>query len=200
MLRVALTGGIATGKSYVLDRFRARLVPTLDADVLAREAVAPERPAWVAVREQFGPDVCLPNGSLDRKHLAAQVFDNPTARAKLEAIVHPYVRQAIADWFNRLSSNGKILFAVADIPLLFETGRAAEFDRVIAVACDSDAQLRRVMARDGLSKDGARKRLAAQLPIAGKVKCANFVIRTDGNFAQTEQQVEEAYKSLLAGV
>lgn len=200
MRRVALTGGIATGKSHVLDRLRVRLVPTLDADVLAREAVAPGQPAWTAVRKQFGSAICLPNGSLDRKRLAAQVFDNPTARAKLEAIVHPYVRQAIADWFNRLSSNNNILFAVVDIPLLFETGRATEFDRVIVVACDSDTQLRRVMARDGLSKDGARKRLAAQLPIASKVKRANFVIQTDGSLAQTEHQVEETYKSLLAGV
>ena len=196
MLRVALTGGIATGKSHVRARFAARGVPTVDADRLAREVVEPGRPAWTALRTRFDPALFTPDGALDRRRLAALVFDDAAARAALEAIVHPHVRAAIDDWFERLATSSAAPFGIADIPLLFETDRAAEFDRVIVTACDAATQLARLAQRDRLSPDAGRKRLAAQLPTAVKAARADFVVRTDGSFDDTDRQVESIYRAL----
>jgi dephospho-CoA kinase len=188
--RVALTGGIATGKSHVRARIEAAGVPTIDADVLAREAVAPGSPVLYAIVERFGASVLQPDGSLDRRALGAQVFSDPAARRDLEAIVHPFVRQRTEQWFAALDSTVHS-FAVADIPLLYETGRDADFDAVIATACEPAAQLQRVMARDGLTREEAQARIAAQLPIDEKVRRADYVITTDGSFEDTDRQVEQ---------
>ena len=200
LLRVALTGGIATGKSHILELFRERSVPTIDADRLAHDAVEPGQPALVAIRDRFGPQNFFANGSLDRKRLAATVFDNASARADLEAIVHPPVRQAITKWFSQLLNDGHTGFAVADIPLLFETRRNDEFDRVIVAACNPEDQVRRVIKRDAWSEAAARKRLAAQLPLQVKIAAADFVIRTDGSKNETASQVEKICKTLRAPV
>lgn len=197
MLKVALTGGIATGKSYVLARFAALGIPTVDADRLARQLVEPGSPAWGAIRARFGPGVFDADGQLNRRALAAIVFADPAARRDLEAILHPLVYQAIETWFAARAQEGHRL-AIADIPLLYETGRAAAFDAVIVVACPPEEQLARLMARDGLSEAEARQRLAAQWPIGEKVERADFVIRTDGSFEETDRQVREVYDTLLA--
>ena len=199
MLRVALTGGIATGKSHVLRLLGARGVPTIDADRLAREVVMPGQPAWHALRKRFGFGICREDGSIDRPRLGATVFADNAARADLESIVHPPVRKAIANWFDDRATEACLQFAIADIPLLFETGRAAEYDRVIVTACRPETQLTRVMDRNGLSEDDARKRLAAQLPIDDKVAQADFIIRTDGSFVETEGWVDEISAALRRG-
>ncbi len=196
MLRVALTGGIASGKSHVRARFAARGIPTVDADRLAREVVEPGRPAWTALRTRFDPALFTPDGALDRRRLAALVFDDAAARADLEAIVHPHVRAAIDDWFERVATSSTAPFGIADIPLLFETDRAAEFDRVIVTACDAATQLARLAQRDRLAPDEGRKRLAAQLPTAVKAARADFVVRTGGSFDDTDRQVESIYRAL----
>ena len=196
MLRVALTGGIATGKSHVRARFAARGIPTVDADRLAREVVEPGRPAWTALRSRFDPALFTPDGALDRQRVAALVFDDAAARADLEAIVHPHVRAAIDEWFERLAAAGTAPFGIADIPLLFETDRAGEFDRVIVTACDAATQLTRLAQRDRLSSDAGRKRLAAQLPTAVKAAGADFVVQTGGSFDDTDRQVESIYRAL----
>ena len=198
MKRVALTGGIATGKSYVLARFAARGVPTIDADIVAREVVEPGRPAWRALQARFGPGLFGPGGKLDRARLAARVFADDDARANLEAIVHPPVRAAIDDWFRGPPADGPATFGIACIPLLFETGRQAEFERVIVTACDAPTQIARLAARDGLSPDDGRKRLAAQLPTSVKTAGADYVIRTDGSLDETDRQVERIYRELEA--
>ena len=198
MQRVALTGGIATGKSYVLSRFAARGVPTIDADVVAREVVEPGQPAWRALRARFGAALFGRAGKLDRARLAARVFDDDDARADLEAIVHPPVRAAIDDWFLRPVAARPAAFGIACIPLLYETGRANAFDRVIVTACDEATQLARLAARDGLSADAGRKRLAAQLPTGVKTAGADFVIRTGGSYDETDRQVERIYRELAS--
>ena len=198
MLRVALTGGIGTGKSYVVRLLRDRSIPTVDADQLARAAVQPDQPAFAGLRARFGADVVAADGSLDRARLGLLVFADPTARAALEALVHPPVREAIDAWFRRCRTGTEPPFAVADIPLLFETRRASAFDRVVVVACDPAVQLRRVMARDGLPAADARRRIAAQLPIAEKVERADAVITTDGSFAETDRQVASLCRTLAA--
>lgn len=195
-LRVALTGGIATGKTHVLGRLDALGVPTIDADILARDAVAPGTPGLDAVVAAFGPGILDATGSLDRKRLGAIVFADPSKRQALEAIVHPEVRRAMDRWFARLDPATP--FAVADIPLLYETGRDRDFQKVIVTACAPEVQVRRVMERDGLSEAEARQRIAAQWPIAEKERRADYVIRTDGTFAETDRQVREVYETLSA--
>jgi dephospho-CoA kinase len=196
MRRIALTGGIATGKSYVARRFVRARVPLVDADVAAREVVAPGTPALAAIVSRFGRNVLQPDGTLDRPKLAAIVFRDAAARHDLEAIVHPAVRERIRDFFRGLSDATP--FAVADIPLLFETGREKEFDTVIVVACAPEMQLARVMTRDKLARADAERRLAAQLPIADKVRRADHVIQTDGTHEQTDAAVDELIARLHA--
>ncbi|HTM27661.1 MAG TPA: dephospho-CoA kinase [Vicinamibacterales bacterium] len=194
MLRVALTGGIATGKSYCLQRFAAQGVPTIDADVLAREAVAPGTAGLAAVAVRFGTAVLRTDGTLDRTALGRIVFADSKARASLEAIVHPEVYRRIRDWFANQPSG--VALAIADIPLLFETGHQHDFDEIIVAACDREEQMRRVMARDGLSQSEALDRLSAQWPIDEKVKRANRVIWTDRSFSDTDAQIRAIYESL----
>ena len=198
MKKVALTGGIASGKSYALARFAALGAPVIDADRVAREVVEPGRPACAALRDRFGPEVFAADGRLDRRKLAALVFDDADARADLEAIVHPPVRAAIDEWFRDPSGAAPHPFGIACIPLLFETGRAADFDRVVVTACSPATQLARLAARDGLSPADGRKRLAAQLPAGARTAGADFVIRTEGSPAETDRQVERVYRALAA--
>jgi dephospho-CoA kinase len=194
MLRAALTGGIATGKSFCLARFGALGAATIDADILAREALAAGSPGLAAVAGRFGAGVLQPDGTLNRQALARIVFADEGARAHLEAIVHPEVYRRITEWFADAPPGTRV--AIADIPLLFETGHEHEFDRVIVCACDPDEQVRRVMARNGVSEADARARLSAQWPIEEKVRRADYVIRTDGSFAETEAQVKTVFARL----
>ncbi|MCC7177951.1 MAG: dephospho-CoA kinase [Acidobacteria bacterium] len=196
MLRVALTGGIATGKSYVARRMRAAGVPVVDADVLAREAVAPGTPQLKAIAERFGTGVLGHDGALDRARLAGIVFADPGARQALEAIVHPAVRAAIDQFYESLPEDTP--FAVADIPLLFETNRADAFDMIVVAACPPEMQVDRVVARDGVGREEALQRLAAQLPIAEKVGRADYVIDTSGSFAATDAAVDGVLAALRA--
>jgi dephospho-CoA kinase len=197
MRRVALTGGIATGKSRVRAQFEKLGVPTIDADTLARDAVAVGTPGLAAVIDRFGRDVLTPSGTLDRHKLASIVFMDPAARLDLEAIVHPAVQQATDAWFDSLDP-ARYSVAVADIPLLYEVGRDRDFDAVIVTAVDPEIQVRRVIERDGASEVEARQRLAAQLPIADKISRADFVIHTDGTFEQTNEQVRRVLDQLQA--
>jgi dephospho-CoA kinase len=194
MVRVALTGGIATGKSHCLQRFASLGAATIDADVLSREAVAPGSPGLHAVADRFGPGVLAPDGSLDRAALGRLVFADQKARASLEAIIHPEVYRRVRDWYANLPSTHVV--AIADIPLLFETGHNHDFDQVIVAACSPDEQLRRVMARDGQGEADARARLAAQWPIGEKVNRASRVIWTDRGFGETNRQVADVYTAL----
>ena len=188
--RVALTGGIATGKSHVRARLESLGVPTVDADILARDAVAPGSAGFAAVVRRFGTEVVEADGTLNRRKVGAIVFGDPQARRDLEQIVHPYVREMMERWFVSLDPE-RVPFAVADIPLLFEGGREADFDAVIVAACEPETQLNRLMARDGLGEPEARQRIAAQWPLREKIARADYVIRTDGSLDDTNRQVDE---------
>ena len=194
--RIALTGGIATGKSYVASKIKEAGVPMIDADVLSREVVAPGTPGLAAVRRRFGPDAVRRDGTMDRVRIAQIVFKDKRARLDLEAIIHPAVQKAIDEFFATLPK--RTPFAVADIPLLFETGRENQCNAVVVVACPRELQLQRLMERNKLSKEDAERRLNAQLPIDQKVKKATHVIRTEGTFEETDKQVAELIKKLAA--
>lgn len=198
MKRIGLTGGIATGKSYVASRLAAAGVPVVDADRLAREVVAPGTAGLDAVVARFGPEILTADGRLDRARLADMVFRDDTARRDLEAIIHPAVRRGVTQFFESLPNDTSV--AVAEIPLLFETGREQSFDRVLVVACAPALQLERVMARDGVSRDAAARRVGAQLPIDEKVRRADDIIRTDGTLAETDAQVARFLDALRASV
>jgi len=192
VIRAALTGGIATGKSHVLAAFARLGVPTIDADTLAHGAIAAGTPGAAAVMARFGGRIRLADGSIDRRALGAIVFNDVAARRDLEAIVHPAVYGAIDRWFQ--DQAGAIDLAVADIPLLFETAHEGDFDVVIVAACPAEEQLRRVMERDRLSESDARSRITAQLPLDEKIRRANYVVWTTGTAEETERQVREIVK------
>jgi len=197
MLKVALTGGIATGKSYVLEQFRRRGVPCLDADVLAHGVMAPGTEAAAAIAARFGSDILGADGAVDRAKLGPMVFADPSARRDLEAIVHPAVYRAIAAGVRAFELVGDA-FVIVDVPLLYETGAEKDFDKVIVTACAPEQQIARLVAR-GLTGTAARQRLAAQWPTEKKTARADFVINTDGSFAETDAQVDEIYRLLVAG-
>lgn len=195
MLKIGLTGGIATGKTYVARRLERAGIALIDADWLARRALDRGTPALEAVRTRFGEGVMAADGMLDRARLADIVFRDAAARRELEAMVHPGVMQSIVDFFARTCGPG-VPLAVADVPLLYEAGVEHTFDRVIVVACSRETQIERVMARDNVTRDAAERRVAAQLPIDEKVRRAHYVIRTDGSFEETDRQVAETLEKL----
>src|SRR5215831_14701811 len=155
MLRVALTGGAATGKSYVLDRLRRAGIPTLVADDLAHGVTAAGTEATAAIAARFGDEVIAADGAIDRAVLGAIVFADAAARRDLEAIVHPAVYRAIEAGMRGFEKAGDSL-AVVEIPLLYESGRASDFDHVIVTACSEENQLGRLRAR-GLSEERSRQ-------------------------------------------
>lgn len=181
-MRVALTGGIATGKSAVARALREAGVRTVDADVLAREAVGPGSSGLAEVVARFGAGVVRGDGTLDRAALAAVVFSDRAARRDLERIIHPRVRQGIEAFFAALVPGTP---GLAEIPLVYETGWASTFDLVVVVACRPETQRARLMARDGLTAADADRRMAAQWPITEKVRLADAVVVTDGDMAGT---------------
>jgi dephospho-CoA kinase len=171
-------------------------VPTIDADRLARDAVAPGTAGLAAVVRRFGPEVLDTSGALDRRTLASIVFADASARRDLESIIHPEVQRLTDEWFASLdaSSHG---FAIADIPLLYEVGREKDFEVVIVTACSPETQVRRVIERDHLTEAEARQRLAAQMPIEEKVRRADFVISTEGTIDDTNRRVREVFEALV---
>ncbi len=200
LLRVGLTGGIATGKSYCATRLARLGAPVIDADILAREAVAPGTPGLAAVAARFGGDVLAGDGRLNRSTLAKLVFADPGARADLEAIIHPSVYAAIRQWFEELEGREPLPpAAIACVPLLYETRHEDDFDRVVVAACTRPQQIERLMARDALSAEDAKARLASQWPIEEKTRRADYVIDTSGTFEETDRQLDDVWEELLRG-
>lgn len=196
-LHVALTGSIATGKSHCLARFADLGAPTIDADVLAREAVAPGTPGFEAVVDRFGSAVLRRDGGLDREALGRLVFADPEARRDLAAIIHPAVYIAIRRWFESLApSSGSVAAAIADIPLVYETQHEGDFDRIIVATCPPEQQLERLMKRGGLTDEDARRRIDSQMAVSDKAARADYVIDTSGSFAETNRQVVDVWARL----
>jgi dephospho-CoA kinase len=174
---VGLTGGIGSGKSLVAELLAAHGATIIDADVLAREVVAPGTPGLAAVRERFGAGVLRSDGSLDRGALGRIVFGDPLARRDLEAIIHPAVR-ARAAALTAAAPQGAVVVQV--IPLLVETGQQGNFDQVVVVDVDPEVQLSRIVRRDGLSEAEAEARLRAQASREARLAAAHVVLRNNG--------------------
>jgi dephospho-CoA kinase len=185
VLRIGLTGGIGSGKSTVSALLAERGARVVDADVLAREVVAPGSRGLGAVVDAFGQGVLSADGSLDRPALAAVVFGDPAARATLDGIVHPLVRARAVDVISAMPDDAVV---VQDIPLLVETGQAAAFDLVLVVEADPDIRVERLVRR-GLSVDDARARIAAQATDEQRRAVADVVLDNSGSQEQLAVQV-----------
>ena len=191
---LGLTGGIGSGKSTVARMIADLGVPVLDADQLARDVVEPGQPAHADVAATW-PHVIGPEGRVDRKRLGAIVFSDAAARARLEAITHPRIAALAEDRFAALARAGERL-AFYEASLLVESDRQGDFDGLVVVTASPKTQLARVLGRGGLTEAEARARIAAQLPLADKVRVATHLIDNDGDLAATRAQVERLVASL----
>ena len=193
--RIALTGGIASGKSSVADLLAERGAVIIDSDVSAREVVAPGTPGLAAIVERFGEGVLRADGALDRPALGAIVFADPAARADLEAITHPRIR-ARADALRVAAPEGAVVIDV--IPLLVEVGLAGRFDEVIVVDVPEEVQVERLRRRDGFTRDEAMARLAAQASRDDRLAVADHVVDNTGTPAELEASVDALWRRLAA--
>jgi dephospho-CoA kinase len=185
VLRVGLTGGIACGKSRIRRQLAAAGFGTLDLDAVAHELIAPAGAAYADVVDAFGRDILAPDGAVDRKALGARVFADAEARARLNALVHPRVREEEARRAAAHAAAGGRVF-VTDAALLVEAGMHLRFDRLVVVDCEGSEQLRRLMARDGLPEPAARSRIAAQMPAVEKRRFAHVVVDASGTLEATD--------------
>jgi dephospho-CoA kinase len=196
-LLVGLTGGIATGKSTVSEMLRALGGMVIDADLLAREVVAPGRPALAAIVQEFGRDVLQADGTLDRKRLAAVAFTDPERRRRLEAITHPAIRDGFQARLAELEAQGFTGLVFWDAAVLIESGGHKAMDRLVVVVTDAAIQHARAVARDGDRAD-VERRIANQMPLAEKIKLADYVIDNSGDRTATEARTREVYQALMA--
>ena len=193
ILRIGLTGGIASGKSTVADLFAALEVPVIDTDKIAREVVEPGQPPLEQLVERFGAGILTPDGHLDRPKLREIVFSDPRARADLEALTHPAIGSAVEAMAAAAGGPYQILV----IPLLVEKGLGKRLDRVLAVDCPESLQLQRLQARDGSSAAQAQAILDAQASRTARLKAADDVIRNESDVADLRQQVEALHRRYL---
>jgi dephospho-CoA kinase len=196
MLKVGLTGGIATGKSYVVSVLRELGCEVTDADSIAHQVIEPGRPAYHDIVSHFGAAVLNDDGAINRAALGAIVFADKAQREKLNSIVHPRVYEAQAEWLAEVARRAPDAIAVIDAALMIETGSYRRFDKLIVVYCDPELQLRRLMERSNLAREQAMARISAQAPSAEKLKFADYSINTSNGFEDTRRQVEELYGEL----
>ncbi len=197
-LLVGLTGGIASGKSTVSRQLAELGCHVIDADVLAREVMAPGEPAWRAIVEAFGPEILRPDRTLDRARLGALVFADPEKRRRLEAITHPAIQARRTAALQELAARDYEGLVVQDAALLIEVGGHAHVDRLVVVYAEPAVQLERLMRRDGLDRVEAERRIASQMPLAEKVKLAHYVIDSSDSHDETAAQVRAVHAALLA--
>ncbi|RZN37099.1 MAG: dephospho-CoA kinase [Methanophagales archaeon ANME-1-THS] len=195
---VGITGGLASGKSLVLHQFMNLGAYTIDCDVLSREAVIPCSKAWWEIVHFFGTDILRNDLVIDRKKLRDIVFNDAQKRKVLERIIHPEVKRKCNE---RIDALKKLKLApdalvVIDVPLLIETGAHEEFDAVIVVHVSEETQIQRLMERDGIPRDEAKKMIALQLPLEEKLRFADFVISNEGTREETENQVRALFATL----
>lgn len=188
MKTFGITGGIGMGKSTAAQILHERGVAVVDTDDLARQVVQPGQPALAEIKNMFGRELVGADGQLKRDQLASLVFSNAEARAKLEAILHPRIRQLWEAQLKMWRDEGRGVAAVV-IPLLFETHAESAFDAIICIACSDKTQQARLTTR-GWSPDQIKQRIAAQLPVAEKMSRSHYVVWTEGDLSATAQQLE----------
>jgi len=196
VLHVGLTGGYGTGKTFVGEALAALGCHLVCADLLGHQVLAPEGEAYAPVIAEFGSSILAPGGAIDRRRLAALVFDDPERLARLNGLVHPAVIRRIEELRRQFEAQDPNGIIVVEAAILIETGVHRRFDRLILAVCDSAQQIERAMRRDGLSRQEILARLQHQMPLAEKRKFAHYVIDTSGSKEDTLRQVRQTYDSL----
>ena len=185
---IGLTGSIATGKSTVANMLREYDLPIVDADVIAREVVAPGTKTLAQIADVFGPETIAEDGTMDRAYIGQQIFHNSDKRDQLNAIIHPAIRAEMIAQRDAYVAEGK--HVIMDIPLLFGSKLQHYVDRILVVAVSSDVQLARLMERNSFSEEEARARIGSQIPIAEKIAGADAVLYNDGTLDETKAQLQ----------
>ena len=196
MLKVGLTGGIASGKTYVADSLSRLGCEVSDADVVARAIVEPGQPAYEDIVQAFGQEILHPDGTIDRARLGAIIFADEQARLQLNAMTHPRIHEAQNRWLVEVAERNPNAIAIIDASLMIESGGYKKFDKIIVVYCSLEVQLERLMTRNNLPCEEAMKRIASQMPASEKLKYADYSVETSGGFEATDQQVRSLYLEL----
>ena len=198
MLRVGLTGGIASGKSTVGRMFGELGCKVIDSDRITRELFKPGNPVNAKVAETFGPRVLASDGSINRAVLAELVFQNPDQRQKLNSIVHPAIKQRQNEFLSQAAADDARAIGIVEAALIVEVGTYRDYDKLIVVTCSPNVQRERLRERSGLTPEQIESRITSQMPMEEKVKVADFVIDNSGDIGSTRQQVVEVYRQLRA--
>jgi dephospho-CoA kinase len=196
MLRVGLTGGLASGKSFVGHALAERGCYLIEADKLGHEVMLPGAEAYDAIVREFGGGILKPDGQVDRRKLSALVWDHPDRLEKLNAMVHPPVWARQEKRMAEIAQADPHAIAVVEAAILVETGSYRRFDKLIVVTCTAEQQMERALKRGSYSKEEILARLSRQLPLEEKVRLADYVIDTSGTKERTLEQVQTVYESL----
>jgi len=197
MLIVALTGGIATGKSVVARLLKDKGCTVHEADRAAQALMEPDTPVWSRVVDHFGPDILNPDRTIDRRRLAAVIFNDARERLFLNALIHPLVLEHQRETAAALEKEGRAKIFVSEAALTIEAGVVDLFDKVIVVWCRPEVQVRRLMNRDKIGPEDAGRKIQSQMDVEAKKKFADYLIDTSGTMEQTERQTEAVYQNLL---
>lgn len=197
MFIVGLTGGIASGKSLVARVFKAMGAHIIDADRIVHELIAPGEEAWKEIRDHFGNDILLPDGSIDRRRLGGIIFDDPKERQWLNACLHPRVFEVYLKLVRRIMDRAPESVVVFDAALLIETGFHRRMDRTVVVYAEIEQQIERLVSRDGLTREQAMKRIESQMPLNKKREYADYVIENTGSREEAEQKAREVFGMIV---
>lgn len=199
MFKLGLTGGIATGKTTISNYLKTKGIPVLDADEYARKVVEPGTPGLTYIVNTFGKQVLQSDGSLNRKLLGQIIFNDMTARQKLNGITHPRIQQMMTDELQKLAKD-KTPLVILDIPLLLENHNIAGADAIMVVTVPESIQLNRLMQRNNLTKEEAQRRIDAQMPLSEKEKLADFIVDNSGTIANTLTQVDKVIQNITESI
>lgn len=200
MLKVGLTGGIATGKSHALAEFRSLGAHTIDADEIAHRVITRGRPAYDEILEHFGSGILQQDGEIDRKALGRIVFADEEKLKRLNAIVHPRVFEEEEKELREIETGMRkhSPIVITDAALMIEAGSYKRYDKIVVVSCIPELQFARLVARDGIPPEDAAIRISRQMPISEKVKYADYLIENSGKYNETRRQIRQVYASLMA--
>ena len=197
IILLGLTGGIASGKSSVANMLKELGASVIDFDLLARQIVEPDKPAWKEIVDYFGDEILLDDGNIDRKTLSNIVFRNSEKRKKLEGFIHPRASEEFLKHVNEIASKDNEAIILAIVPLLFEVGMRDLFNKVIVVHIPREKQIERLIERDGISIEETINILNAQMPIDEKIEYADFVIHNENSLNETKRQVKDLWQTII---